>query len=70
MESTALSRQSIMAIMSNELRRRLEVFSENLPLKERISVVDKYTQQLVNSGYNRKQIREIIISALTGYIRT
>ena len=28
-----------------------------------------YTQHLLNSGYNRTQIREIIISAIRGYER-
>ena len=55
--------------MTNELRRRLEVMGDNLPQQERDKVVDKYTQQLVNSGYSWKQCREIVISAIKGQVR-
>ena len=69
MENSAIGRQSQISIMSNELRRRLEVMSEDLDKKEIIGVIDKYTQQLTNSGYNRKQQYEIIVSALKGNVR-
>ena len=68
-ERSALSRNSIMAIMSNELRRRLEVLGESVNLIEKEKVINKYAQQLVNSEYNWKQIREIVVSGLTGYVR-
>ena len=55
--------------MSNELRRRLEVLSEHISEKEVISVIDKYIQQLTNSGYSWRQQREIIVSALKGHVR-
>ena len=29
--------------------------------RERVAIVDHYTKQLINSGYNRKMIREIIV---------
>ena len=55
--------------MTNELRRRLEVLNEKIDRKEKVNIVDKYTNQLVNSGYSRRQIYEIITSALKGYNR-
>ena len=58
-----------MSIMCNELMRRLQVIDENLPLKETINVVEKYVQQLVNSGYGWKQIRDICVSAIMGFKR-
>ena len=58
-----------MSIMTNELRRRLEVAREKLPQKEKNQIINKYTQQLINSEFNRKQIRDFIISGLKGYIR-
>ena len=69
MENSSIGRQSMMAIMTNEMRRRLEVLDHNLPIEEKIEVIDKYTKQLVNSNYNWKQIRDIIVSALVGHIR-
>ena len=41
-----------MSIMSNELIRRIEVVGESIDQKEKDKIVNKYTQQLVNSGYN------------------
>ena len=69
MERTAMSRQSIMSIMSNELMRRLQVVDESLEIEESINIVEKYVQQLVNSGYGWRQIRDICVSALTGFKR-
>ena len=69
MERSAMSSQSKFAINTNELRRRMEVLHDSICMDERISIIDKYTQQLLNSGYNRNQIREIIVSAMKGFIR-
>ena len=69
MERSSLSRQQKMSIMTNELRRRLEVIGENLPQKEKNGIVDQYTQQLLNSEYSWRQIRDIIVSGLKGQIR-
>ena len=67
-ERSSMGRQALMSIMSNELVRRLDVLGE-LDQNEIDSVIDKYIQQLINSEYNWKQIREIIVSALLGYVR-
>ena len=64
-----MSSQSKFVINTNELRRRMEVLHISVGKEERISIVDKYTQQLLNSGYNRSQIKEIVVSALKGFKR-
>ena len=69
MERSSISRQQLMSIMTNELRRRLEVIGENIPQEEKNRIVNVYTQQLKNSGYNWKQTRDIIISGLKGHER-
>ena len=69
MSRSALGRQQIMNIMSNELIRRLEVTSSDLDQCELNSIVDKYTQQLVNSEYCWKQCNDIVTSGLKGWIR-
>ena len=66
MERSSLGTQHKMNIMTNELRRRLEVIGENLPQIERNEIVEKYTQQLINSENKWKQVRNIIISGLKG----
>merc|ERR1711963_841811 len=37
--------------------------------EETISIIDKYIQQLVNSEFQWKSIREIVVSALVGHVR-
>ena len=69
LERTAMSRQSLISILSNELTRRLEVLDEKLDRNEVIAVIDKFTQQLVNSEFNWYQCREIIVSSLLGFTR-
>ena len=65
-ERSSISRNQLMSIMSNEMRRRLEVIGEKVPKEEKNKVVNKYIQQLINSDYNWKQIHEIVVSGLKG----
>ena len=53
----------------NELNRRFEVMHDSVTQEEKIMVIDKFCQQLINSGYSYIQIREIILSSLKGYAR-
>ena len=69
MKRSSMSDQSKFSILVNELNRRFEVMSEDVELKEKIEIIDKFTQQLVNSGYDYKMIREIILSSLKGIKR-
>ena len=41
--------------------------SERLPIKERVVVVNKFTQRVANSGYSRDQARRFIIAGLRCY---
>ena len=65
LERTSLNRQSLYSILSNELRRRLETLDDELGQAETIEIIDTYIQQLVDSEFNWRQIREIIVSSLT-----
>ena len=69
MERTAMGRQAVMSIMTNELTRRLQVLDERLDKNEVIEVIDKYVQQLKNSGFNWKQTRDIVVSSIKGHVR-
>ena len=68
-ERSAIGKQQVMNIMSNELIRRLEVTSSDLEQSELNKIVDVYTQQLVNSEYSWRQAHEIVTSGLRGWIR-
>ena len=66
MERTAMGRQAVMSIMTNELTRRLQVLDEKLVKTEVIAVIDKYVQQLKKCGFNWKQTRDIVVSSIKG----
>ena len=57
-----------MDILSNELVRRLSNVSEGVDFEESLQIVNHYTKQLKNSGYEWKQSREIVICGLRGYL--
>ena len=63
------SEQSRFSILVKKLSRRLEVVDERIPIDEKIGIVDHFTTQLVNSGYDQKKCKEIIISGLKGVQR-
>ena len=68
-ERSAIGRNQLMSIMTNEIRRRLEVIGNGVPQKDRDEIVNKYTQQLVNSEFSWKQCHDIIVSGLKGHVR-
>ena len=70
MSRSSMGKHQLMSIMTNELRRRMEVKGEKLKQNEKNDIINKYTQQLVNSEFKWRQIRKIIVSGITGHIRT
>ena len=57
------------ATLNQELVRRMCNTSELVDIKERVKVVDKYAQKLINSEYDLEEARSIIIGGLKGYER-
>ena len=57
------------AILTNELTRRLQMMDDEIGENERVCKINHFTQQLINSGYQWEQIREIIISSLKGFLK-
>ena len=57
------------AILTNELNRRLQMMDDEIMVEEKIEKIDHFTQQLVNSGYQWGQIREVIVSSLKGFMK-
>ena len=56
------------AILTNELHRSLQMKDEKVDANEQVERIDHFTQQLINSGYQWPQIREIVCSSLKGFI--
>ena len=64
---SAMEKNAKIQTLSNDLTRRLLNTSETLGIKERIMVVNQYSQKLVNSGFKIEQTRRIVINGIQGY---
>ena len=53
----------------NELSQRIEVLNENIDGEEKVGIIDLFTGQLVNSGYQWSQIRDIVVSSLRSTVK-
>ena len=69
MESTAMSENGKNSCLSQDLVRRMMNTSEMVPQQERNEIVETYIKKLTVSGYNEKQVKNIIESGLSGYER-
>ena len=66
---TALNQNCLMRSLGNEVGRRLDSFSATVALSERVAVLDRFSQKLLNSGHSLATARRILISGITGHIR-
>ena len=57
MQRSAMSEHQRMAILSNELVRRLSNINRGVVEEEIVRVIEQYASQLKTSGYGRKQAR-------------
>ena len=69
MQRLAMSEHQRMAILSNELVRRLSNINRGVVEEEIVRVIEQYASQLKTSGYGRKQAREIIVCGVVGWRR-
>ena len=67
MKKSALSENSKVASLSQDLVRRMKNTSERLTIKERVRIVNEYSVKLTVSGYKKDQVKKIIIAGLKGY---
>ena len=58
---SAISQHQKMAILGNELVRRLSNIHHEVLESEIVGVVEHYVTQLKNSGYSRKQAKEVVV---------
>ena len=63
---SALSENSKMASLSQNVVRHMRNTSERLNINERVKVVNKFTQRMANSGYPKQQAKRVVISGLNG----
>ena len=64
-----MSEHQKMSILSNELVRRLSNIHKEVVGEELEEVVEHYISQLKNSGYSRKQSREVVVCGIVGWRR-
>ena len=67
MKSSAMSEKSKIQILSQDLIRRMLNVCVSVTQDEKNEIIDNYTVRLFRSGYNNKQVREIVVSGLTGF---
>ena len=66
MQRSAMSENQKMAILSNELVRRVSNIHRDVLEEELEGVTEHYISQLKSSGYSRKQVRETVVCGLVG----
>ena len=64
---SAMSQDSKIQVLSNDLIRRLKNSSEELGGGAKLEIVDNYTQKLLNSGYKGETLQRIITNGIKGY---
>ena len=69
MQRSSQAETSKFSILVNELVRRFEVMDDEIKIEEEIEIIDHFSKQLRNSGYEYKQARDIVQSALKGIER-
>ena len=69
MQRAAMSQHQKMAILGNELVRRLKNIHPEVLKEEIVDVVEHYIGQIKNSGYFRKEAKEIIACGIVGWRR-
>ena len=69
MQRSAMSENQKMAILSNEIVRRLSNIHRDVLEDELEEVIEHYISQLKNSGYSRKQAREAVVCGVVGWRR-
>jgi hypothetical protein len=66
---SAISEHQKMAILCNDLVRRLSKIHRDVIDQEIEGVIEQYVGQLKSSGFTRKQAKEIVVSGVVGWRR-
>ena len=68
-EDTALNQNTLITSLNNEVGRRLDNCSETVPIKDKVEMLDRFCQKMVNSGHTVKSIRVVMVGGIKGYKR-
>ena len=66
MDKSSMPENSKFSILVNELNRRFEVMDDNIDEAEKVEIINHFTTQLKNSGYEHNKAYEIIMCSLRG----
>ena len=69
MQRSAMSEHQKMAILGNELVRRLSNIHREVIEEEIEEVIEHYIGQLKTSGFLRKETKEIVTCGVVGWMR-
>ena len=70
MSRSAMCDHQRYSILSNELVRRLSNINyHKIPIEEQIDIIENFTRQMKNSEYDRKHVREAVVSGVLGWKR-
>ena len=69
MKRSAMCEHQGMSFLSNELIRRLSNVHPDVVETEIIPIIEHYTHQLMTSGYEIMQSREVVICGVAGWKR-
>ena len=64
---TALSENQKVTILAQEVIRRLGNTEDSLPKEDYVTILDRFSQKLYNSGYSEDQVRRIVLSGIKGW---
>ena len=64
---SSMGENQMRQILTQEMVRRLNNTREDLPKEDFKTIIDKYTQKLINSGHGEDQVRSIVIAGIKGW---
>ena len=68
-KETALSISSVRSSLTQDLVRRMLNCSRSLNINERISIIDDFSQKVINAGHSQASTKIILVHALSKYFR-
>lgn len=70
MNRSAMCDHQRFTILSNEIIRRLSNINfQEISTEEKIETIEKFIHQMKNSEYERKHVREAVVSGVLGWLR-
>ena len=66
-QNTALSENTKVSSLAQDLIRRMKHTSILLPMTQRVEVINEFTKKMLSSGYDKEQTKSVTVAALKGY---